>query len=175
MRYSLRALFGVVTLAAMLCAVLFAAPALVSMIAMGLMTLCITPACVAGIVYGRGKKKAFAIGCITSGWWVSFVGLYYVVLLVANAILEDALDIEGDMAYVKTGWAVGMAWIALSGLVSVGVRWLVRPSKMSSSQQPGNGESTEIADPIFSGRVSAGSPSAMMAHEPAESAVTSEI
>ncbi len=131
MRFTLRGLFIVVTLAAVLCAVLFALPSGISLIVLGLSTLSITPACIAGVVYGRGKIRAFAIGCLTTGWWISFATFYYGIVVMFEGDWKELLSLadsanEGTIVY-KFGWAVLMAWVGFSGLVSVGVRWLVRP------------------------------------------------
>lgn len=131
MRYSLRGLFIVVTLAAVLCAVLFALPDGIGLIVLGLSTLSVTPACIAGVVYGRGKIRAFAIGCLTTGWWISFATFYYGIIVMFEGDWQELFSAinsadEGTIFY-KIGWAVIMAWVGFSGLVSVGVRWLVRP------------------------------------------------
>lgn len=77
MKYRLKTIFVLTSFVAVLCMVLFTLPDWPALIVLaGLAT--ITPgALVAGIVYGRGAKRAFAMGSLASGGWVLWITPYF--------------------------------------------------------------------------------------------------
>ncbi len=119
MRYRLRTLFLLTFLVAVACAVLFAVPAVVSLIVLSAVAM-VTPAgLVAGIIYGRGAKRAFAIGCLASGGWALWASPYFVALAVS-----ESLDVSNQPIVVQVAFVSYYAAMALGGGVCVGVRRL---------------------------------------------------
>jgi uncharacterized membrane protein YhaH (DUF805 family) len=118
-RYRLRTLFLLTFLVAVACAVLFAVPAVVSLIVLSAVAM-VTPAgLVAGVIYGRRAKRAFAIGCLASGGWALWASPIYVV-----AAASEGFDLSDQSMVVQVMFVSFYAVMALGGGVSVGVRRL---------------------------------------------------
>ena len=127
MRFSLKTLMAATTVTAVLCAVFFALPGWLALAIMGFFGAFAPPAVLAAIVYGRGYGRAFAIGCIAAGGCVPL--LYMYASLLAVGILGDwsatsiSFDDETALA-ARVTFGVFFIFIGLSGLTSMGVRWL---------------------------------------------------
>ncbi|HVX15255.1 MAG TPA: hypothetical protein VHC22_28965 [Pirellulales bacterium] len=119
MRYRLKTLFILTFLVAVACAVLFSLPAVLSLAVLGAVAM-VTPAgLIAGIIYGRGAKRAFAIGCLASGGWALWASPFFVA-----AALSDGIDVSDQPIVVQIAFVAYYAVVALGGGVSVGVRRL---------------------------------------------------
>jgi len=125
MQFRLKALFGLIFLVAAGCGVLVALPDWLSCLALGAVALVSPAAIVTGIVYGRGARRAFAIGCLASGGWALWA-MPYLVLQIFSDGLEGITKIDHDGAVtIKIIFVACYGALALSGLVGVGVRRLL--------------------------------------------------
>jgi hypothetical protein len=143
MRFSLRALMMLVLLAALVCGAFFALPGIWSVMVLGALVTVAPGALVSGVCFGRGYARAFAIGCLAVAWAPSLYHLYIVVMLAAQG--SDFMDIADnweEATALKIAYAVLFTLITLSGLLSVGVRWLVGPG--------GNPATRDLAEPLAS-------------------------
>ena len=128
MRFSLRALMMLTLLAAVVCGAFFALPGIWSVMVLGAVVTVLPGALVSGICFGRGYARAFAMGCLAVAWAPALYHLYMVVVLAAEG--SDFMDIADGMeeaTSLKIAYAVLFSLISLSGLLSVGVRWLIAP------------------------------------------------
>jgi hypothetical protein len=116
MRFRLKTLFLLTFLVALACMVLFAVPDALSIFVLA-GTAMITPgALIAGIIYGRGAKRAFAIGCLASGGWLLWAApLFFYVLINGEAI-------SGEPLAAKLAFVGFYFLLAIAGFVSIGVR-----------------------------------------------------
>ena len=81
-------------------------------------------ALVAGIIYGRGARRAFAIGCLAAGGWVLF-GVPYFLMFAFSDGFDQVTNIDAETAMnFKIAFVAYYGFLSLSGLVSVGVRRL---------------------------------------------------
>jgi hypothetical protein len=110
-QFSLRAIFVVTVLAALVAAEAAAFPDWFADIVAWLVTSLIPPAVVAGVVYARGATQAFWIGAFV--WWLTVAVMVFSVGLGTHLIDGGRLDI---CIY----WLMGL----VGGLVAVFVRWL---------------------------------------------------
>ncbi|MEN6452517.1 MAG: hypothetical protein ABFC96_18665 [Thermoguttaceae bacterium] len=127
-QFSLRSMFIATTLVALVCGGLFAPiSAVVGMTALCLAT--ITPvALTIAIVYGRGYPRTFGIGAIFPAglmllWGISPFsgGLGFVALCTdADSPIDDSTRVA-----IAVGTGIYAGFILVSGLVAVGVRWLI--------------------------------------------------
>jgi hypothetical protein len=129
MRFSLRALMMLTLLAAVVCGAFFALPGIWSVMVLGAVVTVLPGALISGVCFGRGYARAFSIGCLAVAWAPALYHLYIVVMLAAEG--SDFVDIAENMEEaraLKIAYAVVFSLISLSGLLSVGVRWLIAPS-----------------------------------------------
>ena len=77
MRFTLKTLFVAILVSALICCVLFALPARLTLIVLSSLFFLAPPILIAGIVYGRGYGRAFSIGCVSAGGCLPIVYLYY--------------------------------------------------------------------------------------------------
>jgi hypothetical protein len=76
-------------------------------------------AILAGIIYGRGAKRAFAIGCLASGgWalWMAPIASFYAV--------NGELDVSDGAVTIKIWFVAYYGALVFGGLVAIGVRRL---------------------------------------------------
>ena len=119
MQFRLKTLFVFTFLVAIACMVLFALPDWLSVLVLAAVAMVTPAALVAGIMYGRGAKRAFAIGCLVSGGWMLWVTpILFYVTIAGDSTLVD----EPTMA--KLVFVAYYGVLVLAGLVSVGVRRL---------------------------------------------------
>ena len=119
MRFRLKTLFLLTFLVAIVCMVLFAVPDVVSVYALGAVAMATPGAILAGIIYGRGAKRAFAIGCLSSGGWA-----LWVTPILSFYAVNGELSV-GDEAVIFKIWFVAYyGALALGGLAAIGVRRL---------------------------------------------------
>lgn len=126
MKFTLMSLLIAVTVMAAVCAVFFALPALIAVCVLALVWIVTPPAIVAGIVYGRGYGRAFAIGCVATGGCLPFAYLYFMFAGVVSMV-EELSSVATDSETVtsfKIMSAVAFGLTLVSGLTSVMVRWL---------------------------------------------------
>ncbi|HET6880520.1 MAG TPA: hypothetical protein VFI31_10220 [Pirellulales bacterium] len=122
MQFRLKSLFWLVFVAAVGCGVLFALPDWASCIVLAAVALMSPAAVVAGIVYGRGARRAFAIGCLASGGWAMF-GMPYLLVTAFSNGFDGITEIDSDTALViKIAFVAYYGFLSLSGLASVGIR-----------------------------------------------------
>jgi hypothetical protein len=123
-RFRLKTLFLITFLVAAACGVLFALPDWLSCVVLIAFVMVSPAAMVAGIVYGRGARRAFAIGCLAAGGWVLFGMPYFLVTLFSEG-LDGITEIDSETAIViKIAFVACYGFLSVSGLVSVGVRRL---------------------------------------------------
>ena len=128
-QFSLKTLMIAVLVTAVLCCLFFTLPSSISAIALLILTALAAPAVVAGIVYGGGNVRAFAIGCAPPVGLVVFSVLRPFFLF--NAF-DGSEDLIMKLAFVGFAVVVG-----LSGLVSVGVRkWTLRQNSRVARDDP---------------------------------------
>lgn len=124
MRFRLKTLFFITFLVAAACGVLLALPDWLSCIVLIAFVMVSPAALVAGIIYGRGARRAFAVGCLASGGWALF-GMPYYLAMVFNEGLNHLTEIDSESAMmIKLAFVLYYGFLSLSGLVSVGIRRL---------------------------------------------------
>ncbi|HVW36864.1 MAG TPA: hypothetical protein VHB99_06150 [Pirellulales bacterium] len=119
MRFRLKSLFILTFLVALACMVLFALPDPVSVFALAAVAMATPGGLIAGIIYGRGAKRAFAIGCFASGGW-----LMWVTPIVFYASINGAMNLGEEPTVAKIVFVSFYGVLAFGGLVSIGVRRL---------------------------------------------------
>lgn len=120
MRFKLKTLFIVTFLVAVACAVLFTLPDWLSLSVLVAVAMVTPGALIAGIIYGRGAKRAFAIGCLASGGWALWISPYLFFVMISNGE-----SFSGDEPIVfKLMFVAYYFVLAVAGFVSVGVRRL---------------------------------------------------
>ena len=117
MRFRLRSLFLLTFLVAVACMVFFALPDVISVFVLAAVAMVTPGALIAGIVYGRKAKRAFALGCLASGGWVLWITPFVFYVAIAG---EGNLSAEPVAA--KAAFAAFYGVLALGGLVAIGVR-----------------------------------------------------
>jgi hypothetical protein len=123
MQFRLKSLFWFVFFVAAVCGVLFALPNWVSCIVLAAVAFVSPAAIVSGIVYGRGARRAFAIGCLASGGWTLF-GMPYVAVQLQSGY-DEIMSVNSETAMIaKIVFVAYYAVLLLSGLASVGIRRL---------------------------------------------------
>lgn len=118
MRFKLKSLFILTFLIAVACMVLFTLPDWLSLIVLAAVAMATPGALVAGIIYGRGAKRAFAIGCLSSGGWLLWSMPIVVFFELEGASLSD------DALFVKLVFVGYYMAFTLGGLACVAVRRL---------------------------------------------------
>lgn len=117
MQFRLKTLFVVTFLVAVVCMVLFALPDWLSLMVLAAAAMVTPGALIAGIIYGRRAKRAFAIGCLASGGWA----LWFTPILFYEAFDGGSINI-GDPIEAKLIFVAFCTVLAVAGFVSVGVR-----------------------------------------------------
>ena len=124
MRFRLKTLFLLTFVVAAACGVLFALPDWLSCVVLAAVVMVSPAALVAGIVYGRGARRAFAIGCLASGGWALFGAPYYLAAVFSDGI-DGITNIDSETAMLfKIAFVACYGFLSLSGLASVGIRRL---------------------------------------------------
>ncbi|HVA49475.1 MAG TPA: hypothetical protein VNH11_24120 [Pirellulales bacterium] len=118
MRFRLKTLFLLTFLVAVVCAVLFTLPDGLALIVLATLGMATPGALIAGIIYGRGAKRAFAIGSLAAGGWALWIAPYFF-----YAAISGEWD-GADITLVKWMFAGFYVALAVAGLASVGVRRL---------------------------------------------------
>lgn len=119
MRFRLKSLFLLTFLVALACMVLFALPDQISVFALAAMAMATPGGLIAGIIYGRGAKRAFAIGCFASGGW-----LLWVTPIVFYISVNGGMNLSEEPLVAKLLFVAYYGVLVFSGLVSIGVRRL---------------------------------------------------
>lgn len=119
MRFRLKSLFVLTFLVAIACMVLFALPDPWSVFALAAFAMATPGALIAGIIYGRGAKRAFAIGCFASGGWV-----LWLTPVVFYAAVNGEMNLSEEPTAAKLMFVAFYGVLAFSGLAAVGVRRL---------------------------------------------------
>jgi hypothetical protein len=112
-------LFLLTFLVALACMVLFALPAVASIFALGAVAMATPGAILAGIIYGRGAKRAFAIGCLSSGGWA-----LWITPVLSFYAFNGELDMGDEAALFKIWFVAYYGALAFGGLAAIGVRRL---------------------------------------------------
>jgi hypothetical protein len=118
-RYRLKSLFVLTFVVAVACMVLFTLPDWLSLAVLATVAMATPGALIAGIIYGRGAKRAFAIGCLASGGWA----LWITPILVFMVIAGETTFVEGA-SEIKWAFVLYYAALAFAGIVAIGVRRL---------------------------------------------------
>lgn len=119
MRFRLRTVFILTFFVALVCMVLFTLPDWPAIVILAALATVTPGALVAGIIYGRGAKRAFAIGGLVSGGWV-FMGAPYFYYM---GVLGELVDADGA-TMAKWLFVAAYGVLLLAGFASVGVRRL---------------------------------------------------
>ena len=124
MRFTLKTMMAAMLVAAVLCCVFFSLPGWLAIAVLGFFWLLAPPALIAGIVYGRGYGRAFSIGCVSAGGCMPFLWMYSVIIVgIGGADLGVSLNDE-SAAGIKIAFGLLFVLAGLSGLTSMGVRWM---------------------------------------------------
>lgn len=123
MRFRLRSIFVLTFAVAVGCMVFFTLPDLLSLLVLAAVAMATPGALIAGIIYGRGAKRAFAIGSLASGGWALWSTPLVVYMFVDGSVTF------ADATEVKMGFAIFYGALIFAGLVSVGVRRLCYQGK----------------------------------------------
>ena len=121
MRISLRLTLFYMTLIGVYCG-LFSLPHLASFLSLLLLSFVAPSVFVAGVVYGRGALRTFAIGCVAGA--VPMVGYLCRILLWVSYSLR--FGNSEQFLYLKTSIVVAHAIVAVSGFLLVICRWLLK-------------------------------------------------
>jgi hypothetical protein len=117
-------LFALIFFVAVACGVLVALPDWLSCIVLGCVVLVSPAAIVTGIVYGRGWRRAFAVGCLASGGWALWAAPYLMLQGIGEG-LDGIMKIDSETVMtLKIIFVAYYGALALSGLVGVGIRRL---------------------------------------------------
>lgn len=119
MRFRLKTLFILTFVVAVACMVLFTLPDWLSLFVLIAVAMVTPGALIAGIIYGRGAKRAFAIGCLASGGWA----LWITPIIFYAAINGESIGVEESML-AKVMFVAFYGVLLTGGLLSVGVRRL---------------------------------------------------
>ena len=119
MRFRLKTIFIITFVVAVACTVFFTFPDWLCLIVLACTAMVTPAALVAGIIYGRGAKRAFAIGCLVSGGWA----LWLTPILFYAAIAGGSIDVDEPILF-KLAFAGYYGVLLLAGAVSIGVRRL---------------------------------------------------
>ena len=122
-RFSMRTMMWTVTAAAVVCAVFFALPVVISMFILTGILLLLPPILIAGIVYGRGYGRAFCIGVVCTGGAMPIIMLYAGIAIMQIFGEISTFGADESLA-VKIYFAVGYAFMAISGFLAVATRWV---------------------------------------------------
>lgn len=120
MRFRLKTIFIITFAVAIACMVFFTFPDWLSLIVLACVAMLSPAAIVAGIIYGRGAKRAFAVGCLVSGGWA----LWLTPILCYAAIAGESISFDDEFVTFKVAFAVYYGVLLLGGSVSIGVRRL---------------------------------------------------
>jgi hypothetical protein len=115
----LKTLFIFTFAVAVACMVLFTLPDWLSLLVLAAVAMATPGALIAGIIYGRGAKRAFAIGCLASGGWA----LWLTPILFYAAIAGESISVD-EPGTTKLAFVAYYGALTLAGLASVGVRRL---------------------------------------------------
>jgi hypothetical protein len=134
-QFSLRTMFIVTTVVAVLCSGLFAAPGWARILTL-LCWASALPAVMAAItIYGRGYLRTFGIGGLFSTGPLLFLNLlvaYYIpATFISPSVWSSLTENDKTRYYAGIFVACYTAFSILLGLVVVGVRWMIE-----SSQRP---------------------------------------
>ena len=151
MRFSLISLILLTGVAGGLCCVFFALPPVMTLIALFMVTMAVIPAAaVSGLIYGRGYRRAFSIGVLTSMSWL-LIGLPILSVYILSGLLDSPEFVSPDSEpfyWIKLLFAVAYAMAFCGGLLSMGIRWLCLRGAATSSttKDKHNASSVELVD-----------------------------
>jgi hypothetical protein len=117
-QYSLISLLIAMTVMAIGCWIFLTLSGWFSYIALLIITVALIPAVVSALVYGQGAIRAFALGCIPP------VTLIFFWLLFFERWWRMFRNPIGDFWEAKVMFAIALAAVVISGLISVLVRWV---------------------------------------------------
>jgi hypothetical protein len=128
-QFSLRSIFIVTTLLAVVCSGLFAGN-WVSLIAVILLSGLIPSALIVCMIYGRGYLRTFCIGAMVPAGDLILIFVYGTVTLTPSladpaAFVSGAMDPQETRLYVGIATGIVLGLILLFGLFAILVRWLV--------------------------------------------------
>lgn len=132
-QYSLRTLFVLTTLVAILCSALFAAPWWFSVATLAVLGVLIPLGLIVAIIYARGYLRTFCIGALFPAVPALLVSLYLWTMVYVSIFGVNFSDLvsghDGDEYRLRLAIALGvaLALIAFCGLFAMLVRWLVEP------------------------------------------------
>jgi hypothetical protein len=129
-QFSLRALFGLTTAVAVICAGLFSPVAWVQIVTACYLAVTVPMALVIALIYGGGYLRTFAIGAMFPASLIMWGALWFAVLFIFNGSLDgpvSRLFSDSDQDRLLLGVAVSIATtlVMLGGLIAMGVRWMV--------------------------------------------------
>lgn len=119
MRFSLRALMGLMLFAGVLTAMLTVAPHFALWLIMILTVLLSLPACIGGIIYLRSSRRAFSIGAAVPATLI-IVGTSQ--RGVVRGLMEEVFPVSGERLAVMVLLTAYVFALVISGLVTVGIR-----------------------------------------------------
>lgn len=137
-QFSLRTMFIVTTVVAVLCSGLFAAPGWARILTLLCWAIALPAVMTAITIYGRGYLRTFGIGGLLAMgpllFWNLIAGYYILAVFGSASDWSSLTDLDKDDEYRYLPGIFVACYTALSillGLVVVGVRWMIE-----SSQRP---------------------------------------
>jgi hypothetical protein len=131
-QFSIRTLFIVTTVFAVIVWALFAPPQWVGALVLTVIFLLLVPLNIAGLIYHRGYWQAFFVGTAP---WAALTGWYTLWLLDGRRI--PFFSPRGpDTLEFKLTLFIALCFIALSGLMTVGVRWWAVRTQLPTQGPP---------------------------------------
>ena len=137
-QFTLRTMFIVTTVVAVLCSGLFAAPGWARLLTVACWAIALPAVMATVTIYGRGYLRSFGIGGLFAMgpllFWDLIAGYYILVVFGSLSDWSSLTDLDKDdgFRYVPGIFvACYTAFSILLGLVVVGVRWMIE-----SSQRP---------------------------------------
>ncbi|MGD0900181.1 MAG: hypothetical protein ABR915_20285 [Thermoguttaceae bacterium] len=131
-QYSLRTLFLVTTLVAVLCAALFTAPVWFSGVTLVLLGVLVPMGLVVAIIYARGYFRTFCIGALFPAIPALLVSLYMIAAISFTSDFStffSSSDPEDFHFHIGVGVGAALGLLVLCGLFAMLVRWLVEPRR----------------------------------------------
>jgi hypothetical protein len=146
LQFSLRTMLLLMTVSALACGALFAAPPIVGLSIVGIFLLFFTPTVLAIVViYGSGYGRTFAIGAlIPLGVLFQAYSPYFLYYFMAPDFVGDSIVTRLIIAACLGG---ALVFLAINGGVAMLARWLLERSRhRGQAESEGNGPGSPFDD-----------------------------
>ncbi len=118
MQFSLKMLFGITLLAAIICAAMFSMLDSFGALTLALLTAMFHAVEIVGIIYGSGYVRVFAIGAT-----IPILGAFFLDLVVMTEFASHPITGIGDWDQIRIQFAVEWLTAILCGVAACLARW----------------------------------------------------